>query len=107
MNNDVTASGISTFCNLLTVESAIKCDASHKMAAKCDLVDYESYDQSPLYPYSASPSAPSAEYQYFTTKASNYLVGRVLHFFSLFTILLTLLFENCELELGLFSTLRC
>jgi len=55
--------GRSTFCNELTEDSSIKCDVSHKRAAKCDLVDYSSYDDDPLYPFAKLPTPPSLEYQ--------------------------------------------
>lgn len=56
--------GVNTFCNEKTQESPIKCDVTHLRAAKCDLVDYNLYeDDGPLYPYSSTPDPPSAEYQ--------------------------------------------
>ena len=66
MNDEVPNYGVDVFCNELTTESAIKCDVAHKMAAKCDLVNYTSYDEDAVYPYFNSRSAPSAEYQHFS-----------------------------------------
>ena len=66
VDGEVQDFGTGTFCNEKTEQSTIKCDVSHKRAAKCDLVDYESYADDPIYPYAANiPDSPSSEYQYF------------------------------------------
>jgi len=63
IGNDVPDFGVNTFCNTRTEESAIRCDVSHRRASKCDLVDYNSYDGNPLYPYSTTHDPPSVEYR--------------------------------------------
>lgn len=55
--------GRGTFCIEESGQSAVKCDATHKRAAKCDLVDYGLYENNPIYPYSSSPDPPGAEFQ--------------------------------------------
>ena len=74
VNGEIPNYGSDTFCNEETEVSSIKCDVTHKRGAKCDLVDYNAYDDDPLYPYSNVPDPPSGEYQHFTnSKAGSFL----------------------------------
>jgi hypothetical protein len=78
VDDEVPTYGNDLFCNEMTEVSSIKCDVSHKRAAKCDLVDYNSYANNPLYPYWVVPDAPSAEYQH--RFANNTGLGSFLRF---------------------------
>ncbi len=63
VDNEVPPHGTDLFCNEMTEVSSLRCDVSHKRAAKCDLVDYDSYADNPLYPYWVVPDTPPTEYQ--------------------------------------------
>lgn len=63
VDDEVPDFGTDLFCNEMTVYSSLRCDVSHRRSAKCDLVDYNSYADNPLYPYWAVPDPPRAEYQ--------------------------------------------
>lgn len=57
--------GKNVFCNTLASESPIRCDVSHRRMAKCDLIDYSTYANQPVYSYLTAPSAPGTEYHHF------------------------------------------
>ncbi len=63
VDDEVPTYGSGLFCNEMTEASSIKCDVSHKRAARCDLIDYNSYADNPIYPYWVVPDAPPTEYQ--------------------------------------------
>jgi hypothetical protein len=55
--------GVGTpFCNVTTSASNVRCDPTHKRAARCDLVDHGTYGADPTYPYLDAPDPPGTEY---------------------------------------------
>jgi hypothetical protein len=74
--------GVGTpFCNVTTSASDVRCDATHKRSARCDLVDHGTYGSDPMYPYLDAPDPPGIEYSArFGNGDTGILLGSFLRF---------------------------